>query len=341
MREQPSKPRAKVSPENVMCLCGVSAPQYWTHVRRLHGNTECPELGTSASRRAHTRTATRALAQHTHPRLADAPPAACTLPLQAIVIDKQAETATAHVRARATTLSLPAGCFAHISGSVFASTPEFAFTQMANKLTFYQLIALGFELCGTYASDAYGHPASNAFPLSSAARLTAFVDRAAGFRHRPMALRALAHILDGSASPRETHVAMMLSLPYRYGGYGFPKPIMNQTVRLPRGTNNTGGHLVCDLYWPQWKLDLEYDSNEHHAGEDRIGKDAQRRARLESIGITSINVSNSQVKSGEKFNQLAHSLAKITGKRLRYKDPAFTRAHLKLREELHINGLQG
>ena len=331
-----NKNRTKVSPENVVCLCGVSALQYWTHVRRLYSNEPCPELGTSASRRAHTRSATRALSHQQHPRLADDPPAACTFPLQAIVTSKQAETNTSHVHARATTLPLPAGCFTHIRGSLFASTPEFAFAQMASKLTFSQLIALGFELCGTYASDAYGHSTSNAPALSSATRLAAFVNRTPGFRHRPMALQALPHILDGSASPRETHVVMMLSLPYRHGGYGFPKPIMNQVIRLPHNAHDTGGHLVCDLYWPQWKLDLEYDSDEHHASPDRIGKDAQRRTRLESVGITSINVSNSQVKSGEKFNQLAHGLAKVTGKRLRYKDPAFTRAHLKLREELGI-----
>ncbi len=335
-----SNARATVSPEHAVCLCGVSALQYWTHVRQLHNGGPCPELGTSASRRTHTRIASRALAHQLRPRLADTPPAACTAPLQALVTSKQAETNTAHVRARATTLPLPAGCFTHIAGSLFTSTPEFAFTQMASKLTFAQLVALGFELCGTYASDAYGDSTSSVSPLSSAARLAAFVDRAPGFRHRPLALRAIPRIIDGSASPRETHLTMMLSLPYRHGGYGFPKPALNRTVRLPRSAHSTGGFLVCDLYWPQWKLDVEYDSNEYHANEERIGKDAHRRARLESIGITSINVSNSQIKSGEKFNQLAHNLAKVTGKRLRYKDPAFTRAHVKLREELNINGLR-
>ena len=34
------------------------------------------------------------------------------------------------------------------------------------------------------------------------------------------------------------------------------------------------------------------------------------------------------------FNRLAHQLAKRLGKRLRYVDPGFTRAHLELRAEL-------
>ena len=34
------------------------------------------------------------------------------------------------------------------------------------------------------------------------------------------------------------------------------------------------------------------------------------------------------------FNRLAHQIAKLLGKRLRYEDPQFTRSHLALREEL-------
>lgn len=37
---------------------------------------------------------------------------------------------------------------------------------------------------------------------------------------------------------------------------------------------------------------------------------------------------------GGPFNRLAHQLAKLTGKRPRYRDPEFAHAHIALREEL-------
>ena len=41
------------------------------------------------------------------------------------------------------------------------------------------------------------------------------------------------------------------------------------------------------------------------------------------------------------FNRLARQVAKLTGKRLRYHDPAFTRKHLELREQLFENLWEG
>jgi len=40
------------------------------------------------------------------------------------------------------------------------------------------------------------------------------------------------------------------------------------------------------------------------------------------------------VMDSASFNRLARQIANLTGKRLRYVDPGFTRAHLALREEL-------
>ena len=47
-----------------------------------------------------------------------------------------------------------------------------------------------------------------------------------------------------------------------------------------------------------------------------------------------MTVSADQVLNGGSFNRLAHQLARLLGKRLRYVDPGFTRTHLALRDEL-------
>ena len=47
-----------------------------------------------------------------------------------------------------------------------------------------------------------------------------------------------------------------------------------------------------------------------------------------------VTVTTGQVMDSGAFNRLAHQIAKLLGKRLRYEDPQFTRSHLALREEL-------
>ena len=93
-------------------------------------------------------------------------------------------------------------------------------------------------------------------------------------------------------------------------------------------------HCVCDLCWPESKLAAEYDSELHHVDPERRESDARRRSTLITLGFTVVTVSKGQVMDSGAFNRLAHQLAKRLGKRLRYVDPGFTRAHLELRAEL-------
>ena len=82
------------------------------------------------------------------------------------------------------------------------------------------------------------------------------------------------------------------------------------------------------------KLAAEYDSELHHVDPERRESDARRRSTLITLGFTVVTVSKGQVMDSGAFNRLAHQLAKRLGKRLRYVDPGFTRAHLELRAEL-------
>lgn len=59
-----------------------------------------------------------------------------------------------------------------------------------------------------------------------------------------------------------------------------------------------------------------------------------RRDALISRGITVVTVTKWQLNDGGELNGIAHMIAERVGKRLRYKDPEFTRASLALRREL-------
>lgn len=215
---------------------------------------------------------------------------------------------------------------------VFVSVPEFCFLQMANILPLEKLIAYGFEICGTYARHTQG-TFFGARPLTTPRKLTEFLSRASGFQGIQKARRALRCILPRSASPMESALTMLLCLPYSLGGYGISQPKLNQRIDIPQQAKKRSysPFYVCDLYWEQAALAIEYDSDFAHAGLNKTVKDAMRRSDLTGIGISVLSVTWAQLLDSRALNDIAHIIARHTGKRLRYVDPAFTQKHQHLR----------
>ena len=307
-----------------------SAVQYWRTVgpRFVRG---------AKQRREATARARKALQSQEKPRLfgGNRRPAGCTLPVHALVGTPAARAQTKSVLGHRWE-SLPEQSVVGAGGGFFVSTPEFCFLQMASRLSLARLIQLGCEFCGTYAQQDVGPAVRRETALTSISKLRAFVEAVPRVNGRAKALRALDYIMEDAASPMETALALLLCLPYRLGGYGIERPQLNYHVDVSNRRRKLAdrGYCECDLCWPESKLAVEYDSALYHLDPERQESDARRRATLVSLGYTVLTVSRMQVMDGEAFNRLAHQVANLTGKRLRYVDPGFTRAHLALREEL-------
>lgn len=209
--------------------------------------------------------------------------------------------------------------FMRIEDGLYVSTPEMAFCEMASVLSLERLIALGFELCGTYRrASTFGLARYDATPLTSPGALASFIEKSPQFKGVKKARRALPLILDGSASPRESELAMLLCLPYSLGGYGLPHPTMNAEMPLPKNVAATGrSSLRCDLYWPAARLDVEYDSAEFHSAERLLANDSMRRIALESMDVTSVNLTAEHLRRASLFDEAAQGIARILGKRVR------------------------
>lgn len=209
--------------------------------------------------------------------------------------------------------------FMRIEDGLYVSTPEMAFCEMASVLSLERLIALGFELCGTYRrASTFGLARYDATPLTSPGALASFIEKSPQFKGVKKARRALPCILAGSASPRESELAMLLCLPYSLGGYGLPHPTMNAEMPLPKNVGATGrSSLRCDLYWPAARLDVEYDSAEFHSAERLLANDSMRRIALESMDVTSVNLTAEHLRRASLFDEAAQGIARILGKRVR------------------------
>lgn len=209
--------------------------------------------------------------------------------------------------------------FMRIEDGLYVSTPEMAFCEMASVLSLERLIALGFELCGTYRrASTFGLARYDATPLTSPGALASFIEKSPQFKGVKKARRALPCILAGSASPRESELAILLCLPYSLGGYGLPYPIMNAEMPLSKNVVATGrSSLRCDLYWPAAQLDVEYDSAEFHSAERLLANDSMRRIALESMDVTSVNLTAEHLRRASLFDEAAQGIARILGKRVR------------------------
>lgn len=241
----------------------------------------------------------------------------CCEPVRFLVSDDAARVRSAAVESRTVRMPLPEGACVKIAGGLYACSPELTFVLEARRLSYLDTLHLGFELCGSYRISASGELRCDVPNATTVQRLRSFVDRARGLYGVRHARRAVARVLDNAASPMESHLALMLCLPQRDGGFGLVKPIMNARI----DTQLMAGKLVgrrfyrCDLYWPQCKMALEYLGAAYHS--ERLDEDSQRLAALSMAGITVHTVTKAQMKSVPELERVARLVAAATGKRSR------------------------
>lgn len=111
----------------------------------------------------------------------------------------------------------------------------------------------------------------------------------------------------------ESLLSMLLCLPPSLGGFGLPSPELN----CPIATNEEGVAMrKCDLYWPNQKFALEYDSDAFHSDVSKLHFDSNRRSTLEKAGVHVVSVTKNQVFDRGKLLGLAAIASKKLGKRL-------------------------
>lgn len=247
---------------------------------------------------------------------------------------------TSIVSPHSCTTPLPKKALIRIDDHASAMAPGIAFLQYAALIdSLVSIMELGFEICGGYRTQlTSSQPSYQVPPLATVESLREFAAAASQLKGARKAARALRFVANGSESPRETKLALLLGLPMRLGGYGLGMPKMNHEVTLAAEGRNAcrRATLRCDLCWPGAMLDVEYQSNEMHSGEtDRID-DSRRANALSSMGWTVIGVTNEELESTAGMNAIASAVrTKLRlPKRIRVQD--YDRKQQMLRYELGL-----
>ena len=246
---------------------------------------------------------------------------------------------------------LPERSFYKLDENTYVASPELCLMQLASELTEPQIVKLALEMCGTYALD-LAEP-SSMFDFSdlldddsdickrpaptSATKLKAYAKRLLTPNSRAASTHFLRYVVDGSASPRETALYMLLCMPPRFGGYGLAMPELNRRIELSEAEQLMVGahHFDCDLYWDgRNPVAVEYDSKKYHTALEKQERDAIRRNMLQYKDVQVIVATRLQVNKPNEFDKLARQVGKAIGKRFRAPEKEHIDARTRLREVL-------
>ena len=237
-------------------------------------------------------------------------------PLDILVADPNLRCISDVHRTHLWSSTITPGSFVEIARGIFVSSPAFAFVQMATELDAVDLSKLGIELCGCYRIDDIDFRGfSQVDPRIELEQLKGYVSKSSNCRGIKAARSATRWIASVSASPMETNLVLILCLPTRFGGYGFPVPLMNYRIELDETASRMAGksYYKCDGYWPEFKVAMEYESDMFHTGSEKIASDSLRRNVLGYLGITVITVTRQQLYSIQGMESVARQLAKAIG----------------------------
>lgn len=131
----------------------------------------------------------------------------------------------------------------------------------------------------------------------------------------------------------ETALYLLLCLPRKLGGYGFPKPVLNRRIAVGKRFQSITGRrfFVPDLFWKDAGLDVEYDSDEFHDAEDSFTDTMVRDNALKTMDVQSRSVTRQIIESTELLHRVALQSARVLGVRIRPAGDSFRASRALLR----------
>ena len=235
--------------------------------------------------------------------------------LHVLVADKEQRRTSRHLATHYVSVELPEGSFVSLefwdrSTALYVCCPELAYLQAASCRLAWETIYAGFAMTADYRLDELARSgvvarSNSSFDarLTTVEQIAVYLDQAEGVRGLTKAKTYLKYVLEGSRSPRETALGMMLSLPVHYGGHALGLVELNKTYRIPDGKSRRGTTRVItrtpDVVVsavPEWNsgaaarnaggnpikryVAFDYDSDAEHADTTKMQRDIERRNEL-------------------------------------------------------------
>ena len=231
---------------------------------------------------------------------------------------------------------LPEQAFIQLNNSIYISSPELCFVQMAEILPFAKLVEIANNLCAIYSIDqqaSYGLPERE--QIISIADITDFLQRAKGLYGIKKARRAILYATERSRSPVESQMAALAVIPFSQGGFCFPRPEMNLDISL---TDHAAmlfkrDSCNCDMVWMDQKVVVEYDSNLSHLTADQHAYDKGKANALHMSGYKTFFATQRNIQSFKDIEEMFRTIREMLG--LRPENETLAKYEAIRRETVH------
>lgn len=269
------------------------------------------------------------------------------VPLDVVVSPGDTHRTAKSVVRHPASLPLGLGSLCKIGHGEYVFTPEMCFYQVASvsvttlkgkvdaRVRIVAVILLGLELCGCYSLSTSKRGFFDRKPLTSVSRLVRTAFELSSCYGISRMREALPWILDGSRSPKESQLYLILCLPAELGGFGLPKPELNHTIDVGRISDGFFAHReICtvDFYWAFARLVVEYDSKAFHAdlGTDKVQRDDARADALRELGYDVVTITHDDLFDEQRLHAKAEGIAQRLGVEL----PPSTEEYLDMHQQL-------
>lgn len=255
-------------------------------------------------------------------------------PINLLVPSKNLAHASKDVVAHSCRSELPGNSFWKLTDTLYVSSPELCFVQMAQTMSVPQIAELGVNLCADYHVDVKADKLPKRRPITTPAKLASYAERASGMKGAKKARQALKWVVAGSRSPMETKTFILLCLPRSRGGYGLGLAKLNHRVDPGRYAYLAEqGFFRVDLCWPEPIVGVEYYGDEVHL--DNVVHDRRRLDALEALGWNMVVIDKQRLYDPESFDIAARQVADYLNHRIRKTDD-WIAANLSLRKDLGL-----
>ena len=235
---------------------------------------------------------------------------------------------------------LPPSSVNRIAEDAYVTSPELTFVNLGRTLGVPALAEYAMELCGRYAVTPWREcgfePRAS---LCDACGFEEFARGCGGVHGMRRAIEAMGIAGEGSRSPAETTIYLLLSMPREMFGYGLPRPLLNQRIDLAptAQTRLRREYLLVDLLFADERLVVEYDSRAFHNAPAKLDSDDDRREVLQDMGYEVVVVRAGRLWNFRRFDDLVRfTIGKRLGIEVPPMDPRFARGVQNLREDLAL-----
>lgn len=210
-------------------------------------------------------------------------------------------------------------CIYEIRNSVdlYVVCPELAFVQYAANHGLIDVIRTGSALCSNFmlTDECTSGIAQVSTSVTSVAKIKKFISNNSYMSGNQQANRALRYIVQGAWSPRESALALCLTLPRQYGGFALGKITMNKQVKLLDQTYVLGQKKyktrIPDIMITargydkkKYTVGIDYDSDAFHADIKSQQRDLMRENQLSlANSFRHISISTSMITDYMKLFQ--------------------------------------